>query len=396
MLSANALSLCGSAMSVLAVPWFVLQTTGSAAKTGLVAGVEMAGTAAAALLGAPLVDRLGRRVSSALSDLCGAAAVGAIPLLWATVGLPFGVLLLLTALVGLLTSPGTMARASMMPALVARAGIPAERGAGAYDGASRGARMLGAPLAGVLIAGFGPGAVLIIDATTFVLSAVLVAALVPSSPGGRAATGYLHRLRGGLDYLRDDRLMRAILWLLVLLNLLDAAWMSVLLPVYAQQVFDSSVALGLMLGFFAAGGLAGTVAFAWIGARLPRRQTFLLAFLISGAPRFAVLAVQTSLATHLVVLTLCGVAVGALNPILSVTQYERVPDEMRPMAIGVLNAGALGGIPAGALLGGLAVETVGAYSTAAAIGVLYLVITAIPFVLPVWRGLDRAAVPASA
>jgi hypothetical protein len=34
LLSANAVSMTGNAMATVAIPWFVLQTTGSAAKTG--------------------------------------------------------------------------------------------------------------------------------------------------------------------------------------------------------------------------------------------------------------------------------------------------------------------------------------------------------------------------
>ncbi|GLZ37286.1 MFS transporter [Actinokineospora sp. NBRC 105648] len=389
LLAANALSICGTTMTLLAVPWFVLQTTGSPARTGLVAGVEVAGTVVAAVLGGPVVDRLGRRAASVLSDLLGAAAVAAVPLLFATTGLPFGLLLALTGVLGLVSAPGVLARSSLMPGLISRAGVSAERAAGAYDGVSRGAKMLGAPLAGVLIAIWGAQQVLLVDAGTFLASALLVGVAVPAGPGAARGIGYLARMRMGLDYLRGDRLFRVVLALLFATNMIDTAFVSVLAPVYARDVLHSSVALGLVLGTLGGGALLGTLAYTLVGPRLSRARAFALAFLVSGAPRYVVLFVEPGLPAILAVIAVCGFASGALNPILGVLQYERVPEGVRPMVVGLLNAGSFAGMPLGALFAGLAVQGVGLATTLAVSGVLYLVITLGPFVFPVWRGMDR-------
>ena len=69
LLVAEAVSVTGTRMSVIAVPWFVLQTTGSALLMGLTAFVEMGALVATKILGGPLVDRLGFRVASAGGDL---------------------------------------------------------------------------------------------------------------------------------------------------------------------------------------------------------------------------------------------------------------------------------------------------------------------------------------
>ena len=59
--TADGISFLGTRMSALALPWFVLVTTGSAAKTGLVAFAEMLPYVLVAGLGGPLVDRVGAR-----------------------------------------------------------------------------------------------------------------------------------------------------------------------------------------------------------------------------------------------------------------------------------------------------------------------------------------------
>jgi len=65
-----------------------------------------------------------------------------------------------------------------MPQLAQRAGTTIARASSAYESASRGARRLGAPLAGVLIAAIGAADVLLLDAGTFAASATTLSPLV--------------------------------------------------------------------------------------------------------------------------------------------------------------------------------------------------------------------------
>ncbi len=84
----------------------MLQTTGSVVQTGLTAFFATASVAISALFGSAIVDRLGFRRASVVSDLASAAGVALIPLLYETVGLPFWALLALVFLAGLMTTPG--------------------------------------------------------------------------------------------------------------------------------------------------------------------------------------------------------------------------------------------------------------------------------------------------
>src|SRR3954466_15036880 len=82
-LVANVVSICGTRVSAIAIPWFVLVTTGSPLKTGLVALAEMAPLVLSKALGGPLIDRVGPRRISVPADTASAALVAAIPLLHA-------------------------------------------------------------------------------------------------------------------------------------------------------------------------------------------------------------------------------------------------------------------------------------------------------------------------
>ena len=106
-LAAETVSLCGTRLSMIAIPWLVLTTTGSATQTGAVAFAEMAPYVAAKALGGPWIDRLGARRVSIVTDGASTVVVAAIPLIHAVDGLSFPMLLVLLAVAGLLRGPGS-------------------------------------------------------------------------------------------------------------------------------------------------------------------------------------------------------------------------------------------------------------------------------------------------
>ena len=80
-LTAEAISLLGTRVSMIAIPWLVLTTTGSATQTGLVAFAEITPMVFFKAFGGPLVDRVGPRRMAITVDLLSFVAVGMIPLL---------------------------------------------------------------------------------------------------------------------------------------------------------------------------------------------------------------------------------------------------------------------------------------------------------------------------
>lgn len=125
--TADAISLSGNAVAQLAIPWFVLITTGSAALTGLAVFFTFLPVVLASFFGGVIVDRLGFRTASIVADLASSGAVAAIPLLYATVGLGTWQLMALVFLGALLDAPGATARASLFPDLVTLADLGMER-----------------------------------------------------------------------------------------------------------------------------------------------------------------------------------------------------------------------------------------------------------------------------
>ena len=113
--------------------------------------------------------------------------------------------------------------------------------------------------------------------------------------------------------------------MVALTNLLDAAWFSVLMPVWALDSGRGAAVLGLLFAVFSGSSALGAVCAAVWAARLPRYRIYLVAFLITGLPRFAVFAVETPLVALLLVFVASGFAAGFINPVLGAVTFERIP-----------------------------------------------------------------------
>ena len=196
MLAASAVSNVGNVLTLVAIPWFVLQTTGSASKTGLVAAMTALPAVLAGVFGGTIVDRVGFKPMSIAADLASGVSVALIPLLDRTLGIQFWELLLLVFLGALFDAPGSTARQSLLPDLAELAGTSLERANAAFNGIQRSSLLIGPPLAGVLIALFSASNVLWVDAATFAFSALAFALAIPApsprstSEGERKATSH--------------------------------------------------------------------------------------------------------------------------------------------------------------------------------------------------------------
>jgi MFS family permease len=392
LLAAETVSMVGTAMTMLALPWLVLVTTGSAAQTGLVAAAEALPYVLASGLGGPVLDRIGVRRASLLADAASVAVVAAIPGLYAARLLPLPVLLVLVAAAGMLRGGADSAKRVLFPAVVAGSGVDLTRATSLQDGISRLATLVGVPLGGLLIAALEAPAVILIDAGTFAFAAFAVALLV--RPGGaRPETGqrepYLVAMRTGWRWLRQQPLVLAITLSLCVLNLFDAAYSSVLVPVWAREVAGSPVVLGVLGGCFATGAVLGNLVFTALAPKAPRWATFSVGFLIGGAPRFVALAATDQLWVVYTVSFVAGLGIAAINPILGAVLYERIPERLRARVLGINTALCWAGIPLGGLVGGALATWFGLRSALLTIGAAYLLVTLLPFVRPVWRDLDR-------
>ena len=391
LLATNALSVAGTRISAIAIPWFVLTTTGSVAKTGVVAVCELTPLVLVMALGGPIIDRVGPRRVSIRADLASTVFVALIPLLHAVGLLTFPTLLVLVALAGATRGPGDSAKATMAPDIAEAVGLPIERVTGLESTAQRSAQIVAPAVAGLVIAALGGANALFLDAASFAICAAGVALWAPRQHVSDAADDepYAQQLRSGWRFLSGEPLLRAVVGMLCVTNLIDTAYSSVFLPVWIKAHGYGPAQLGLLGSAFGLTATAGALLAAGFGDRLPRRATYLIGFAITTPPRL--LAMSAGLPIWVVVGISIGGGFGAgfINPIIGAIMVERTPRAMLGRVNSLAASLAWAGMPLGGAAASLAIAAVGLAPALAVAGGAYLLSTTLPGLLPQWRDMDR-------
>lgn len=393
LLAANVISQIGNALTFIAIPWFVLTTTGSASQAGITVAAGAFPVIVAGVFGGAVVDRLGYQRASVVSDLASGLTTLMIPLLSQTVGLAFWQLLTLVFLGALLDAPGEAARQSLFPDLVERAAVDLERANTAYNATRRIALLLGPPLAGVLIAALGAERVLWIDAATFALSAGIVALAIPaaSSVSPTPAGGlrdYLREVVEGFQFLWSDNLLRSLVLTFSLGSLLAEPLYVIVLPVYAREVFGNALDLGLIFAALAAGSLAGNVIYAMFAPRLPRRLILIGGF----AFRACVIWILVLLPPWWVIagaIFVSAILFEPINPLMMTITQERVPPGFRARVFGARLALGAGTLPLGVLAYSGLMDRIDLLTTLTIFAALNTVLPIIMLILPGLRSMPR-------
>lgn len=394
LVAANVISAFGNHLTMIALPLYVFSTTGSPARTGLVAVFQMIPFIVASFVGGGIVDRVGPKRISVLSDVMSGVTIVAIPVIDAVGELELWHLLALAALGALLDGPGVTARYAMLPDLIARSGLNADRVNATLTGAEGFARIGGPILAGVLFAAIGANSVLWLDGATFLISAVLIGLLVnavtsPSPPAERG--NILGDLAAGVGYLRGQRVLFRITWIIVVSNLTAIPLAAVIIPKLSLDEYDSARVSGLLVGADGAGVIAGSLVFGALAARLSRHQLWRLSFGLLVVP-FLMMAPIPPTIVAMVGMFCLGLGFGFMGPLSLGLFQERTAEEMRGRVFGLRGALTNASAPIAVIVAGLALEEVSV--TAVLIMLAVVNIAALGwFVLdPTFRDLEPPAV----
>ncbi len=390
---ANAISLVGNVFTAIAIPWFVLQTTGSATRTGITGFFTILPVVIAGFLGGTLIDRLGYKRTSIISDLASGVTTAMIPLLHFTIGLEFWQLMVLVFLGALLDTPGGTARAALLPELAEQAGMPIERATSLTHVIERGARLVGAPLAGLLIGIIGTENVLWLDAASFFISAGIIWVVISGNnpvEEEEKTTGYFDELRDGLRFIAHDKLILAIVVMVMVTNFLDSIFSGVVRPVYVKEVYGSAVGLGLLIAANGGGAVIGGLIFAAVGHHLKRHAVFVWAFVLTGMQLWVYLF-YPPLAVLVTTGLIFSMGAGPLNPIIGAVEFERIPENMRGRVFGAVTAGAWIAMPLGMLFGGVFTEELGVFPMLVFLGTTYLIVTLSMAFIPAMKEMNKKA-----
>jgi MFS family permease len=258
LLVAESVSSLGSQMTFLALPWFVLVTTGSPTRMGVVLAVELLPVALLGIPSGTLVSRLGARRTMLIGDIARVPLMASLPLLHAAGLLSFPLLLGLVFLVGCFLAPYFSSQRVILPELVGDDETTVARANAILEGSLRATALVGPATAGVLIAAMDAPNVLYVDAGTFLFAFVMLALFVPNRPP-LPATEESRGLFAGVRFLLRDRLLRSVGVTSLILNMFGQM-LSAGLPVLAYAEYGGSSRLaGAFFASFGAGAVIGSV-----------------------------------------------------------------------------------------------------------------------------------------
>ncbi|HEY7147928.1 MAG TPA: MFS transporter [Gaiellaceae bacterium] len=361
LLFAEVISTTGAQMTWLALPWFVLTTTGSAGRMTVVIFAELIGLAAAGLPAGSFVQRFGARSSMLITDLVRAPLMLLVPVLHWTGHLSLTALVVLAFLLGALASPYFTAQKVLVPELLGEDEQTISQANALFQGAMRTTLLLGPPFAGVLIGVIGAANVLLIDGATYLVSFALVALFVPKPAprptGEEAGAG---GVLAGLRFLVREPLLRVWIPLFVAG---DAAWQAFFLavPVLTVERFgaDAKIA-GALFAAFGAGALIGNfLSFRYLAQRMDGLRLIAMSVPLQAAPLW-LLTLHLDARAMFGAVLVSGIGNGICNPSIHSIYTLRMPTAIRAKAMSASSAIWGIGTPLGLVLAGPVLATFGA------------------------------------
>lgn len=343
------LSIMGDQLARVALTLLVFARTHSAALTALTYALTFLPDLVGGPLLSGLADRHPRRGLMVTADVSRAALVGvmAIP------GMPLVALCVLLVVVQLLASPFNAARGSVLPVILE--GDLFVAGQAIISITYQTGQLAGYVAGGAIVEFTGTHTALLIDAATFVVSAVLIRfglryrrAVADGIHQARAAT--LVSLRAGWGLVWHNHMLRALVWLGCLSGFYVIG--EGLAVPYAHELGGGALTTGLLFAALPAGNAVGTLLLTRLVA--PQGRLRLLGPLAVLAPAILVLcAVRLDLVGTLIVWS-ASAGAAAYQTVAGAAFIQAVPDQGRGQAFGLANtslrvAQGLGVVLAGAI-----------------------------------------------
>lgn len=346
----SAISLLGDQFYLVALPWVVLQTTGSAIAMGTILMAAAIPRAVLMLMGGAVADRVSPRrvlLGTALGRTVVVGAVGA--LLWLGV-LRTWELYVLGFAFGVADAFSLPASSAFMPSIVGREQLVAANSV--MQTTAQLTTIAGPAPAGLVITALGAAWAFVIDAISFLF---IIAALwtLPDPPRAESPhkPAMWKSVPEGIRYVRRDVALSSLMLLAAMLNICISGPMSVGLAYMAKTQFGSPAAFGVAVSSLAAGGLAGALLAGLV--KVKRRGLLLLAASATIALCLAALGVLSQLAAIAAVLVVMAACAAVTNIHLASWVQGRVDLAVRGRVVSVLMLSAVGLQPLSLVAAGL-------------------------------------------
>jgi MFS family permease len=385
LMTSNVISLTGSAVSFVAIPFAVLKVGGSASDVGYVATARLIPLIAFLLLGGVVADRLPRHHVMAAANAVQALAQGASAGLILTGDARIWQLVTLAAAGGTGVGFYYPAAQGLLPQTVppdqrARANAQNQMGQGA-------ATIAGAALGGLLVGRAGPGWGLAIDAATFAMAGTLqIGMRFPAMPRVQVSS-MLHDLREGWQEFTSRRWLWVVVLLFTFLAAISSGTINVLGPLVADARLGGARSWGFIVAAYSAGAILGGL------VMIRFRPSRMLLVAVLSVPAFSAVLFALAVPLEVPLDIVASFFAGGCLEIFGVSWTTILQQEIPPEKLSRISSyDALGSYalaPAGIAIAGPLAAAFGTSAVLTAAGALVVVLPLLVILLPEIRNIRR-------
>ena len=335
------ISLLGDQFYLVALPWLVLQQTGSAVVMG---AIMMAGAIPRALLmlmGGAVSDRMSARkimMATAIARTLWVTVIGV--LVWLRV-LRTWELYALAVAFGVADAFAVPAQTAYMPSLLKREQLVAA--SSVSQSTAQMTTIVGPVPAGFVIKTLGVAWAFFVDAISFLF---IIGALwkLPDPPKSQTARkAILHSIVEGITYVGKDRPLRSLMLLVTIMNFCIAGPVSIGLAYLTKTRFGSPAVYGIVISAAAAGSLLGALlAVVW---RIRRRGVMILLVSLALGVCLGSIGLLGKVWSIASVLLIMGAAAGMVNIHIGAWIMQRIDVAVRGRVASVLMLASFGITP---------------------------------------------------
>ena len=342
----NLLSGMSNGVVTIAVPWLVLDRTGSVAVAGLVAAVSALPGILAAPISGWAVDHFGRRIVSIISDLLSAISVAAIPIVAFFTDLTLPWIIALAMLGAVFDPAGYTARKALIPDVAEASGMSVTRLNGIHEGVFSVGWVVGPLVGASLIAALGAVSAFWVPFVLFIIAAILIVFLHVGDAGqdakaardeaGEAHPNAWQNAVLGIKIIWNDHALRALIIAVTVLGSIYLPTETVLLPAHFVAI-DQPQSLGFVLAALSAGTIIGAFGYGWLAQRM-KRLTIARAVLVGTIVFYLPIALLPPLPLMVAAGFAIGLAWGPMQPLMNTVVQRRVEPDAQGRVYGIQTA----------------------------------------------------------
>jgi MFS family permease len=368
----------GNSAVHIAIPWLVLETTGSSANAGVVLGISGFSVIFTAPIIGGLIAVLGARPVSIWADIISAGSVVLFPIVGSLFGLNLTSLLII-AIVGAMFDPaGATARKSLIQAVAERDGLSLIKFNGTYEAAATIGTVLGPTGAALAISFVGINATFYLIAIVFVLASCLaffipVVTTYTKPDESFSVKKVFKETRIGMSALWNDKPLLSLVGLYTLLTAIYMPVESIVLSRYFRDL-DEPRTLGFVLSAMSVGIVIGALQFHRAVRIFSPGNMVIVSMTLIGAVVCAMAFLPNAIIFIGLGLAL-GLAFGPVSPMSNYLVQQRMPQHLHGPVFGTQFSLMYLATPAGTLALGLIVQSVSIAPLLFVIGALFIVVT---------------------